>query len=222
METLEDYLASLASSSATPGGGSAAMFVAATGAALLAMVARITAQNPKIADRRAAAERIATQADRLRKAFTAGRALDETAFEAVVTAQRLPKSTAAQSDHRQAVLEAALQDAAQVPLDSAGRAAQLLELVADALALANASLRSDLGCAAEFIGAAIAACAYNVRINHKYMKDAEVVGTQQARLAEIERRAAKAVRAIREQLARHALRPFEPSTSSGPAEAAAR
>jgi len=200
MQTLEDYLTKLASPSATPGGGSAAMFVASTGAALLVMVCRITAQNPQAADRRPTAERIAAQADHLRSVFTAGGKLDEAAFEAVVAAQQLPKATEAERQTRAAALEAALQGAAQVPLDSAACALELLGLVADALVVANAGLLSDLGCAAEFAGAAIAGCAYNVRANHKYMKSAIIIEEQRARLREIEQQAAALVAEIRERL----------------------
>jgi methenyltetrahydrofolate cyclohydrolase len=201
MDTVADYLAKLASSSATPGGGSAAMFVASTGAALLAMVCRITAQNPKSEEQQRTAERIAAQADQLRDTFLAARSLDEAAFEAVLQAQALPKSTDAERDARSTAVQAALQRASQVPLDSAARAVELLQLVEEALQIANPGLRSDVGCAAEFAGAAIAACAYNVHINHKYMKDAAVVEAQRARLTEIERQAAELVKHIRERLA---------------------
>ena len=33
------------------------------------------------------------------------------------------------------------------------------------------ALASDVGCAAELASAALAACAYNVRVNHRYMHD---------------------------------------------------
>ncbi|MGD0476464.1 MAG: cyclodeaminase/cyclohydrolase family protein, partial [Candidatus Velthaea sp.] len=50
MLDLQAYLNRLASAQPTPGGGSAATIVGALGAALVAMVARITLGNPKHAD----------------------------------------------------------------------------------------------------------------------------------------------------------------------------
>ncbi|MBV8531736.1 MAG: cyclodeaminase/cyclohydrolase family protein, partial [Candidatus Eremiobacteraeota bacterium] len=49
------------------------------------------------------------------------------------------------------------------------------------------ALASDAGCAAEFAAAAIAACAYNVRINHRYMHDGATVAAQEGRLERYER-----------------------------------
>ncbi|GAC1500523.1 MAG: cyclodeaminase/cyclohydrolase family protein [Vulcanimicrobiaceae bacterium] len=176
----------LGSESPTPGGGSAAMFVAATGAALLAMVCRITGANPKFAAKHDLTGRLIRLSDALRQEFLDARARDEAAFEAVVRAQRLPKSTESERAIRARTLEAALQHAAEIPLHLAARVLAGLEAVRDALAIENANLVSDLGCAAEFLHAALAGCAYNVRINHKYMKDQAVITAQRNELNRIE------------------------------------
>ncbi|MBV9736858.1 MAG: cyclodeaminase/cyclohydrolase family protein [Candidatus Eremiobacteraeota bacterium] len=201
METLDKYLSKLASSSATPGGGSAAMFVASAGAALLAMVCRITAQNAKSKDQKKAAERIIKQADALRKKFLAARSLDEKAYQAVVKAQKLPKRTDGETAARAKALQNALRRAADAPLNAAADAVTLLDLTEQAIEVSTPALRSDLGCAAEFAGAALAACAYNVRINHKYMRDHATIALQAARLTELEQRAALLIQKIRLRLA---------------------
>lgn len=186
METLEVYLTELSSASATPGGGSAAMLVAAAGAALLAMVCRISAANPKFTRHREAAERIAAQADELRAAFLQGRRRDEAAFNRVVQVQRMPKESDEEKTTRGVALEQALQNAAAVPLEQAGRILLAMRLAVDALAIENTNLVSDLGCAAEFSSAAIRGCAYNVQINHKYMKSAGNIAPQLQELRRIE------------------------------------
>ena len=193
METLDDYLTKLASASPVPGGGSAAMFVASVSAALLAMVCRITGKD--------AAERIASQADALRESFVAARSLDETAFQAVVTAQKLPKRNDEERTARTKALQSALQRAAEVPLRGSGDVVTLLQLIDEAIDVSSAGLRSDLGCAAEFGGAAVAACAYNVQINHKYVNDSEIIRQQGAELKAIEQRSALLVQKIRLRLA---------------------
>ncbi|MBV8726945.1 MAG: cyclodeaminase/cyclohydrolase family protein [Candidatus Eremiobacteraeota bacterium] len=201
METLDEYFSKLASTSPTPGGGSAAMFVASSGAALLAMVCRITAQNAKTKEQKDACERIASQADVMRDTFVGARSLDETAFQSVVNAQKLPKATDDERAARTTSLQHALQRAAEVPLNAAGDAVTLLDLIEQAIEFSTPSLRSDLGCAAEFAGAALAACAYNVRINHKYMNDTAMIAQQSARLTELEQRAALLIQKIRLKLA---------------------
>lgn len=193
MDTFDDYLTRLASKAPTPGGGSAATLVAAAGAALVAMVARICEGNPASA---LLAGRLIAQADGLRAELLAARPRDEAAFEKVVEAQALPKGEA-----RTQALAHALRHAAEAPLHAAHLSLEVLRLAARGLALGNRNLESDLGCAAEFGAAAIAACAYNVRINHRFMRDAEAVAAQSKRLARVERESAALLQQVRRALA---------------------
>ena len=196
VEALNGYLTKLASEEPVPGGGSAAMVVGAAGCALVAMVARICAASPKYAQVQGLAERLVGRADDLRLRMLEGRVLDEAAYDCVV---------AARGD--KAKMQQALAHAAAVPLEGAALTLSALRLASEALALRNANLISDLGCAAEFAYAALAACAYNVRINHKYMKDEELIALQEQTLQRYEREATALLAAIRG--AAH------PSTGSG-------
>ena len=54
--------------------------------------------------------------------------------------------------------------------------------------------------AAEFGAAAVAACAYNVRINHAFMKDADAVTRQENELARYERESRALLSAMRRSL----------------------
>jgi formiminotetrahydrofolate cyclodeaminase len=183
VETLDLYLERLASDAPTPGGGSAAAVVGALAAALIAMVARIGARNPERTQR---ASRIITRADLVRSELIRARERDEWAFEDVVAAQALPKRDAAESAARQRALQAALARAAEEPLFAAMAALGLLHLAVDLLEISSRDLVSDVGCAAEFANAAILACAYNVRVNHRLMRDAEAVAGGEQRLRAIE------------------------------------
>ena len=189
MDNFDDYLTRLASKAPTPGGGSAAALVAAAGAALVAMVGRICEANPA---RAPLASRLVAQADGLRAELLAARPRDEAAFEKVVEAQALPKGEA-----RTLALAHALRHAAEAPLHAAHLSLEVLRLAARGLALGNRNLESDLGCAAEFGAAAIAACAYNVRINHRFMRDAETIAAQSKRLARLERESAALLQQVR-------------------------
>lgn len=176
-----------------PGGGSAAAVTGSLAAALVAMVGRIHATSiPKLV----------ADADRLRDELGAARRRDEQAYARVVDAQALPKRDETERAARQSALEAALHDAAEAPLAIAALALAVLGLLDRLLEVSLGALGSDVGCAAEFAGAALAAAAYNVRINHRYMKDAAVVRDQAARLAALEDTAAGILKRARDALAR--------------------
>lgn len=165
------------------------MIVGAAAAALVSMVARICAASPKYATKHALASQLAGQADWLRTDFLQRKIRDEDAFHAVVNAR----------GDKDAV-QRALAGAAAVPLEGALAALDVLRLAHDALELGNANLVSDLGCAAEFGHAALLACVYNVRINHKFMKDESLVASQQKVLRDLEDRAAPLLQSVRSAL----------------------
>ena len=190
VDTLEGYLEALASSAPTPGGGSAATIVAALGSALVAMVARITAGNPSYAVHSAEAIALTGEADALRAQLLEARTRDERAYARVVDAMALPQSSAAEKSLRTERVQTALAGAAAEPLRAAELALGVLSLARRAAALGNRHLESDVACAAGFARAALAASAANVRINHAYLKDAELVETQERTLRALEAAAA--------------------------------
>jgi formiminotetrahydrofolate cyclodeaminase len=170
---MNEYLERLASADPVPGGGSAATVVVAAACALVAMVARICKD-----------EDLAARADSLRVKALAHSDRDEKAFERVMQTR---------GEERQA----ALAEAAAVPLEGMRLALDALNLSANALALGNVNLVSDAGCAAEFAHAGLMGCAYNVRINHRFMKDAAKVAEQRALLEDYEREGTGLVASLR-------------------------
>lgn len=173
------------------------MFVAAAGAALIAMVARISAANPKFTSAKEAAERIAARADALRTAFVSARRRDEAAFDAVVQAQRLPKANDEEKSARARALENALHHAADVPLALGSQVLDGMLLAMETLRIENKNLISDVACAAEFFHAALRSCTYNVRINHHYMKEQAAITAQMQEVRRLEHEAQEALARIR-------------------------
>jgi formiminotetrahydrofolate cyclodeaminase len=202
VETLDAYLERLASDAAVPGGGSAAALVASFGAALTAMVARIARRNPKNSSSTEALDTIVAQSDVLRVELADARLRDEAAFAAVVAAQALPKQTETDKSTRRQALDDALARAAAEPLRATELSLSVLELLEQLLEFPIQALRSDVGSAAEFASAALASCAYNVRINHRFMHDSEVVAWQEAALCEREVAARGILERVRRQLGR--------------------
>lgn len=183
MLELDAYLDRLASADPTPGGGSAAALVGAMAAALLAMVARITLAGAKLAAVHPEAQAIAARADDLRARFVAARPRDEAAYQAVVSAQALPRGNDAEKAERTERLQAALAAAAGVPLEVCGLAAETLALCERTARLRNAHLMSDVECALRFARASLDAGIANVRVNHRFIKDTAVVSAQAQQLA---------------------------------------
>ncbi|HEY6234193.1 MAG TPA: cyclodeaminase/cyclohydrolase family protein [Candidatus Elarobacter sp.] len=196
MTGIDAYLDRLASADPTPGGGSAATLVGALGAALCAMVARITGGNDRYVSVRAEALAIVAAADALREQFAAARPLDEAAYERVVAASALPRSTDEQKRARTAALQSALIGAAEDPLAACGLSAEGIALAERANALGNTHLASDVECALQFFRAALAASVANVRINHHFIKDTAIVGAQEERVAAIVDAASAALRRL--------------------------
>lgn len=161
------------------------------------MVGRICSANPKYASRRELALELVEQADRLREEFLRARERDEAAFDRVVAASAMPNGTESEKHARRAALEDALLHAAAEPLSVAQQALDVLELAESALDLNNVNLVSDIGCAAEFAYAALAACAYNVRINHRFMKDRATIEAQSDAIERTEREAARLLARVR-------------------------
>jgi len=155
------------------------------------MVARITLENPKFSSVANEASSLAHEADALRRNLLEARLEDEAAYGAVVAAMALPRANPAERAQRTAVLQTALGGAAAVPLHAAGLAVSALRLASRASALENENLQSDVVCAAAFARAALEAGAANVRVNHRYMKDAATIVAQEAALRELERAGAE-------------------------------
>ena len=197
VETLDGYLTQLASSAPTPGGGSAATIVASSGAALLAMVGRIYSESAKYAPFHELTTRIVTSADALRVELMTARDRDEKAFARVMTAHALPKGGEAEQAARAASIEKALYAAAAEPLRSASLALDVLRFSTQLMTVPNKNLVSDIGCAAEFGYAAVASCGYNVRINHRFMKNTDAIAQQATLLGRYEVEAASLLAAVR-------------------------
>jgi glutamate formiminotransferase/formiminotetrahydrofolate cyclodeaminase len=161
----EDFLERLAAGTATPGGGSAAAHTGAAAAALVGMVARLTLGKKKYAAVEPRVQEIAAEADALRTHLREAETLDSAAFEAVMAAMHLPKETPDQQAQRTQAIEDATLHAAQVPLEVANWAADVLELAVETAEIGNLNAISDAASGAALAQAALTSAALNVRIN---------------------------------------------------------
>ena len=91
--TLDEFLDAMGSKDATPGGGAAAAVAGATGAALIAMVGRLTQGKQGFEDLEERMLAMVERADVDRAEFLALGDRDAVAFEDVMAAFRLPRKT---------------------------------------------------------------------------------------------------------------------------------
>ena len=159
------FLDDLAAGTATPGGGSAAAFAGAMAAGLVAMVARVTLGKKKYADVEAEMISVAEQADRLRRFFQRAVIEDSAAFEQVMAAYKLPKSTDEEQDSRMIAIQRATLHATLVPLSVAENTLSLLRLAQEAADKGNVNAITDVGTAAALARSTLTGASMNVHIN---------------------------------------------------------
>jgi methenyltetrahydrofolate cyclohydrolase len=161
----------LGSSDPAPGGGAAAAIAGALGAALVRMTANLTIGRPRLADVEDQARRIEARAANLGQRLAALGDADTAAFEQVSAAYKLPRDDDAQKAERSKAIQAALQGAAAVPLETMRLCADVLELAEEAAPLLNRAVISDVVVGAQLAQAGLESAALNVEINLAAMTD---------------------------------------------------
>jgi glutamate formiminotransferase/formiminotetrahydrofolate cyclodeaminase len=165
------FLNALGSEAPTPGGGSVAALSGALGAALASMVASLTVGREKYAAAEGRMRQVRTEAVRLQRELTDLMSQDSAAFEEVMAAYKLPRSTAPDADARRAAIQKALRGAIEVPIRTMQRAVDVLRVARTAAELGNANAVSDAGVAAYMAYAAVQSASLNVEINVMGLRD---------------------------------------------------
>jgi len=195
-----DFLEALAAGTPAPGGGSAAAYSGAAGAALVSMVARLTIGKPKYASVEAQMQILLKQSEELRAELTKAIQRDANAFSTVLAAYMLPRDTREQKSTRSQAIHDATLGAAYVPLEVAGHAVEVIALAVQAVTLGNPNAISDGATGAALARAALTGAGYNVRINVASLKDDSVGAPLLDELAGLEHRAESLEAQIRSQL----------------------
>jgi formiminotetrahydrofolate cyclodeaminase len=183
--SLTDLLDRIAAAEPTPGGGSVAAIAGALGTALGQMVAGLPRTRHDNDEERAALAAVRGPLAELR-ARLVGLADDDTAaFDRLMAAFRLPKTSDGDKMARRAAIQAATRGATTVPLDTAAACGRVLGLLETVAALGNPSASSDLLVALGMLNAAAQGAAANVRINLEGLTDESFRTEAAARIAAI-------------------------------------
>ena len=163
--TVRDFQAALASSSPTPGGGTAAAISLGQASALTIMVCDLTIGKDKWSEGWPVAEKAMLLAVKIMT--RAGELADEDsdAFDMVMDSFRLPKDTDEEKSFRREAIREATLVATEKPFETAKLALDLLEVLPDLAAKGNGNAVSDIGVAGLLASAACKGALFNVDIN---------------------------------------------------------
>ena len=163
--TVRDFQAALASSSPTPGGGTAAAISLGQASALTIMVCDLTIGKDKWSEGWPIAEKAMLLAVKIMT--RAGELADEDsdAFDDVMQSFRLPKDTEEEKTSRRQAIRKATLVATEKPFETAKLALDLLEVLPELAAKGNGNAVSDVGVAGLLASAACKGAIFNVDIN---------------------------------------------------------
>src|SRR5580658_208874 len=117
--SIDEFLERLAGPDATPGGGSAAAIMGAMGAALVSMVCNVSIGKKGYESAEPEFRAVLAKSEQLRRRLTAMVADDVAAFDGLMAAYKLPKSTEEEKSRRAQTIQSSLQRATRVPLECA-------------------------------------------------------------------------------------------------------
>ncbi len=176
--SIQNFLDELASERPAPGGGGAAALCGAIGAALVSMVANLTIGKKNYEAVSEDLEAVNAKAEALRAELTRAIEEDVAAFNSVMAAYGLPRSTDEEKAKRTSAIQAALKDATLAPLRAVKACFEVIRLSATVAEKGNLNVISDAGAAVLSANAGLRSAALNVFINAKAIKDRDFAGKQ--------------------------------------------
>lgn len=189
LDGVHAFLDDLASGSPTPGGGAAAAVVGSIGIALTSMVANLTIGKKKYAAVEQEAIAIHERAAAIRARLMTAYQEDIHAFEKVMDAFGLPKSTDDEKAHRQNAIQDATKEATISPMQCGQTALEGLDLALAVAKIGNTNAISDAGAGSLALVAAVFAATLNMRINLAGLKDQAFVQEHAAIIESMESKA---------------------------------
>ena len=173
--TISQFLSELASSSPAPGGGSVAALSGALAASLDSMVCQLTIGKKKYEDVQDDISELSHHIKKLHKRLIELIDEDTNAFNDVMAAFKMPKETEEQKKKRSQAIQKGYKKAAEIPLETAQTAKEVLHLSINVARKGNKNSITDAGVAALLGYSAVYAAVLNVEINLGSIKDKDFV-----------------------------------------------
>jgi len=163
--TLTDFADETASESPAPGGGSIAAYTGALGAALATMVANLSAHKKGWDERWQEFSNWAEKGEKYKTELLKSVDADTKAFNQIMAAFSLPKSTEEEKNIRTKTIQEATKLAIEVPFKVMQAAYASMEVIKAMASIGNPNSISDAGVAALCARSAVMGAYMNVRIN---------------------------------------------------------
>jgi formiminotetrahydrofolate cyclodeaminase len=181
--SIGEFAELVAAGTPTPGGGSVAAHCGVLAASLGQMVCTITISKPKYAAAEARLTEIRSELERLSARLRVLIAEDAESFERVLRAYRLSKDNDAQKSMRAAQIQRALQQAVDVPFETARRSLDVLKLLREVADSGSPNALSDVAVGAQLAQAAVRSASYNVGVNLDSITDRDAARKPRGQMA---------------------------------------
>jgi len=169
--TLEEFLAAVAAPTPTPGGGSVSALAGALSVALSRMVAGLARGKKGYEGAEAELAQLETRAKKTQARLEALIDEDAKAYDDVMTAMHLPKSTEKEKAARVEAMQRAYRRATEVPLETMERRIEALELAEAAVKKGSRGAVTDAAVAVLLAESAIRGASLNCSINLASIRD---------------------------------------------------
>jgi formiminotetrahydrofolate cyclodeaminase len=184
--TVKNFSDALASGEPAPGGGSASAQACANAAALMAMYCRLTIGRKKFQAVEEKISQAAANLDRCRERLLELVDLDAKAYGGVMAGFAMPKGTDEEKKARKEAIQAGLQEAAKVPMETCTWAVKLLQTASAIFRDGNENALTDLGVGVQLAMAGFAGAALNVYVNLADIADETFVVSSQKTVHDLE------------------------------------
>lgn len=174
--TMQEYLNELSSSSPTPGGGNVSALCGALSSGLGTMVCNLTIGKKKYADVEAEMIQLREKLTKYQSDFTGLAKKDNSAFDKVMEAFKLPKETENDKAVRNSKIEEATIEAAEVPSEVMKLCYEMIPILKTISEKGNKNSLSDAGVAISLLKSSAQGAYLNVLINCGALSNQTIAG----------------------------------------------
>lgn len=180
--SLKELWEKAGSDAPTPGGGSIAALMGATGASLVIKFCNLTLGREKFKEVEEKFQKVKESAEAISSQLSRLCDRDTEAFNGVMQAFRMPKTTDQEIQRRKDALQRAFKEATEVPYQTAEFCLSLLQSCQEVVEEGNPNAISDLGVGCLACWAGLEGAIMNVRINLPSLKDSAFVEEMEAKI----------------------------------------
>ena len=162
---LDSFVNEVAQNSPAPGGGSVSALLGSLSASLCSMVAALTFDKKEFFDSKAEMSHIGEKSQKIKDELLSLIDRDTDAFNAIITANRLPSTSPKEKENKEIALDEAIKLAIDVPYEIVSCCYKMLSFCADLTKNSSPNSISDVGVAVESAYAGLRGASMNVQIN---------------------------------------------------------